>query len=302
MSADKVPPRRVSGPHRFPVARLGIAVGLVAGLVVVVITWSTRSSRGGAPGPTVGDRGAAVPMAGAGWVQWLVALGILLFGVWLVRWLTRSRVFQAEAARGMELLGQGRPDDAASVFESLMQRFRWRVPLASLARTNLAIVNMRRGRLEEAMQGLQAAVDWMRFEQAIALYNLAICHGIRGDIAAARACLADLRKRSRGAETAVVGVAEAVVACRSGDAAQLVRDLAQHWDAIEATGVELVTRPLRVLRAFAMDTVGNGRSEDVAAVLAPIAGAPVGEFAWLARDWPEMRRFLERHGLTAFAT
>src|SRR5262249_22927212 len=132
--------------------------------------------------------------------------------------------------------------------------------------------------------------------------DLALDHALSGDLAAAENWVAAAEERTDELSTpstaAMTAFAHAVLACRSGRAAEAARMLDDHWPDYEARLTGEMLRPLRIVRAFAIATADPrsiGRAETVIAAARPVYR---GEYAFLGTAWPEMANFLASHELS----
>jgi hypothetical protein len=91
--------------------------------------------------------------------------------------------------------------------------------------------------------------------------------------------------------------AEALVYLRKGDARTAAKVFAQGWLEIERSSDAEFIRPLRVARAFAMETSGGEDAMGAAELLAGARPFRPGEFTWLGAGWPELARHLRENGL-----
>jgi hypothetical protein len=89
---------------------------------------------------------------------------------------------------------------------------------------------------------------------------------------------------------------DAILDVREGNHEPLIRWLDERWRELDGNLTARTTRPLRVLRAFALERSGAAQGT-VDEALAYVCPARQGEFAMLGAQWSEMRAFLEAHGL-----
>ncbi len=205
-----------------------------------------------------------------------------------------AKAFNAGSVAAMEMLSRGEYDQA------ILHWARWgqgiTVPGVVTAATwhNIAWVTLRRGDLRKALalyemqekhrlRGLKAnKLD------SISALDRGLCFALLGELEPARHVLAEAGMRSVRAHSSYAtgkAFAEAVIACREGRAAVAVKLFDEHWSEYESSATADVTRPMRVVRAFASQTKPT------------ITVSYPDEFAFLGVAWPEMAAFLATHSL-----
>jgi hypothetical protein len=234
------------------------------------------------------------------------ALLFVIFLLLVARAARQYRRFNLENTAAVAALGRGELAAARATF------WRWAeetpVPrIAAVARHNLAWTLAREGELARA---IEIATDndqsCLTSLQANGLgptsaVDLALYHALANNLAEARRwiAVADTRKSMVTLPQVPAGraFAQAVVDCRSDNAAEAARALDEHWSEHEAFLTGNILRLLRVVRAFARGTAGP--REAGAAEMDLISARPAfpREYAVLASGWPEMEAFLVAHGL-----
>ncbi|KIG14472.1 hypothetical protein DB30_06815 [Enhygromyxa salina] len=255
-------------------------------------------------------------LAGLGWAltSWTWLAFALLFGG-LLGWSFRRRgdAHRAIAAneRARELLDLGRADEAASLLDQLLASRRTPPNIRPLAAYYRALVAIRRGEFSEARERIHMVVDsgWLGNRKTLqslapAVYAAAtLASVLDGDLQAAvrwraegHRCAADLERHWF--------VANAFLLARDDAWEQLLRELGSKWDAIEGTVSGAGIRQLQLLEAYALTRLGE-REDNYRGVhsgqeiSALIHGIRPGRFDYLARCWPELREFMQAHGLLA---
>lgn len=201
-----------------------------------------------------------------------------------------AKAFNTGSVLAMQMLSRGDYDGAAQHWA------RWSkgvtIPGTVIAATwqNLAWVMLRRGKLREALE-LYATIEKDHLRglktnklDSITALDRGLCHALLGELEPARHALAEAGMRSLRAHGSYVtgkAFAEAVIACREGRGAVVVKMFDEHWSEYESSATSDVTRPLRVVRAFAA-----GKPE-----LADKPAYP-GEYEFLGVAWPEMAAFI----------
>ena len=250
--------------------------------VVVVLVGPTAASAAGASDSIIRLIGMA-------------AVGLLSFGyVW------QLRRFNTQTRQALLASGRGDHEGAARIFERWIPRAPGGVSVT--ARHNLAWMRMRRGRPQLAIDLLarNEAHPWMLRIYGLhgtAALDLALCHALIGQPAAAQAWLAaaERRRSTQLTHAASRAFAAAVLDCRRDRHAEVARDLEDRWVEHEAVAAGDVMRPLRIVRAFAVASAGPREAGQAAALL--VKPAYPGEFDFLAVEWPEMASFLAAHDL-----
>lgn len=240
--------------------------------------------------------------AAAGAVVFVV--GLLL----VVRASREMRRFHADNSAAVAALGRGELERARTMFWEWAEKATVS-RIAAVARHNLAWTLARQGELAQAIEVAVATQEALLPElKAVALaptsaVDLALFHALAGDLDQARGWLAAADERrtmlSLPAASAMRELAQAVVDCRSGNAADAARRLAEHWHEHEAILTGDVMRPLRVVRAFARSAAGPREAGVAEMDLVSARPAFPGEYALLAAGWPEMAAFLAAHELAA---
>ncbi|WP_164018048.1 hypothetical protein [Pyxidicoccus trucidator] len=222
-----------------------------------------------------------------------------LFGFFFLRLRRWSTLYN----RGISFYGAGNEREAAGCFEEAARRstngVQRSVSVAMLGQCILALGEPGRalelfGTTERARNlkwGIPAAHRWMP--------NLiATCGAVLGDTASARAWLEEGRKRLGDTPPMYALLPEVVILCREGHYPVAVKTVDARWAEADASGGRDVRR-LKLLKAFALDA--QDASAHAAAIQDALAAAqPVrpGDFEALTAQWPELRTFMERRGLS----
>ena len=243
-------------------------------------------------------------------MEWVaIALGAALvsfFGLG-IRVRRQIRQFNADNTRALAAVSRGELATAHDVFLDWSKR-ETAPQIRAIALHNLAWTLMRQGYL------LRAAEIWaenekrhrrvleQNFLSATSAIDLALCHALRGALDDAQKWLAEADKRSATAQNpmngAMLAFARAVLDCRSDRHEDAARLLEESWAEYENVLTGDNSRPLRVVRAFAISASGPrnaGVAQNTLALSRP--GFP-GEYDFLGASWPEMASFLATNGLT----
>jgi tetratricopeptide (TPR) repeat protein len=228
-----------------------------------------------------------------------IGFGVIVFLVVFVA----TRRFNAANSVGLRALAEGDFDRAKSEFALLARRFRWFDRGAVVAEYNLALAQLYRGKLGEAITGFGKVekkvwgLSSANLRPGNAAY-LAITYALRGQLDVARTWLAEAERRNANAPfksviTGFIAFGQAIVELREGRDAEVLGWLEPRWRGLEGSLTGTILRPFTVLRAFATARAGGereiGSAQRILQVLAPIRP---GEFAMLQVEWAEMQRFL----------
>jgi hypothetical protein len=147
--------------------------------------------------------------------------------------------------------------------------------IRDVARNNLASSLMRQGRLDEALRWYTDAV------------RAAFCAALAGQLELADAYVATARPNNQPVQCVLLGIAQAILAARRGDAYGVVSALDAQAHHFPAAGAQTM-RIVGILRAYA-----TGDMREVP-YLQP---AHARELPFLGAAWPEMAQFLASIGL-----
>jgi tetratricopeptide (TPR) repeat protein len=176
----------------------------------------------------------------------------------------------------------------------------------AFAEFNLGYCRFEMGQLEEAAALLRRVDDsggLRRNREASALLanHLSTCYALLGDVGAARSMLEEgVRRRTEGYDSHPL-LAEVLILCREDHFGAAAKTLESRWREVEMSG-GVYLKMLRVLRAFALDTVDPAANAQ--AVMEALAGAkPLAPatLQTLTAHWPKMREFLVAQKLVAAA-
>ena len=248
---------------------------------------------GGEAARGVGD--AAMPM-----VMVAVFVGVIAF------YFAGARRWVRVYNQGLAHFTSGNVAQARSVFEQALK-------LASnnaqrgLTLYNLGASQLNLGLTEEALATFSAveATGSLRIYapliRRMTPNPIALCYAQLGDVAAARAWLAEDARR-RGNEPPIAGVLpELLVLCRERHFAAAVRTAADRITEVEALGGRAVHRA-RLLHAYALDALdAQAHAAEVAELVAALRPVRPGDFEPLTQRFPELAAFVERRGLVPTA-
>ncbi|HEX3769930.1 MAG TPA: hypothetical protein VHV30_03650 [Polyangiaceae bacterium] len=227
---------------------------------------------------------------------------ILAFFLYLQR---RFRRFSTANAAGLQALADGEYEKAGSTFERLARSYRWPKLVRTVSAQNLAIARLYQGRLPEALSALETAERESRWaphlRPNIAAF-LAVTNAVRGSLDVARRWREETAQRATSAQDPALAAgfltfADAVIGVREGKYAEVIKTLDERWAQIEGSLTARTTRPMRVLRAFAIaQSRGKRDAGKVQKTMASLEPIRPGEFALLEAEWPEVAAFLRVHG------
>jgi hypothetical protein len=291
----------------FPLSPVARAVALWVLLVAFFLAiWQffTPASSGSAPPPTPAVSsdfwtetvGRLVPM--------LAFVGLFAgFLFWNAR---RVRAYNAATASAQTALGEGDYATAAAGYRQLAKRYAYPRSLATMANFNLAIAQMHAGELDAAIDGfvrVEPRARVIRGMGPLVAYQLALAYALRGDFEAAHRWREESEQRGKGIPnqallTGLFAFIDAVLDVREGRCDALLQWLGERWHQLDGNLTARTTRPLRVLRAFALarseGVRGAAAVDEALSLLRPVRP---GEFALLGAKWPEMHVFLKTYGL-----
>jgi hypothetical protein len=232
----------------------------------------------------------------------------LLIFARVMRQLRGSTTFNASQEPGAIALAERRFGDALAVFRRLRDEHAKKPLYRAVALVNIAEAELWAGRLDEA---IAAYVDIERTTgvlfsagiRVIAASELTLLYALKGDLEASTRWSAETMTRlgKTHDERLVHGVrvclAEAIVLCRRGAAAEAVGVLDARWTTMRHAFTANWMRVVEIVRAFA-EAQGPQREQNVVAErlvrVEPVVG---DELAFLGAGWPEMRAFLVAHGI-----
>jgi hypothetical protein len=232
---------------------------------------------------------------------------IVFMAVFIVRSLRQGRRFVAELNQALAAIGRGHLLQARDTFWKWAETSKSPIT-ASCARHNLAWTLMRQGELKHAsavwtdlMNRYPGALTTTGLSATSAV-DLALCHGLLGDLDAAEKWMTEAEQRTQpqsGAGLpAMKTYARAVLDCRAGRCADAARVLDDGWAECEAQLTGDVVRPLRVIRAFALAAAGPRDAGIAETIVIAARPAYTGEYDFLGAAWAEMASFLVAHQLT----
>jgi len=198
-------------------------------------------------------------------------------------------------------LEEGRVDEAIEGYTDVARTSRSSAH-RSVALANLAVALGRRGDHERAMSVL--ALCEKEFKPAAKrAYGqhvaLTASHfvALLGDHAGADLWLAEAKKRGVSRALLETCWTSFIAAMRRNEFQLALDEISSRWARLEATTNAASMRRIRVLRAFALHQVG--RKDEVDAALEGTRPFAAHDYAGLATEWPELRAFLVDHQLVS---
>lgn len=285
------PPPKHLRPRWLPPKTLGLWLVLVVTFVFFYNFFAAKPE--GAEAQGVGA--AAIP---------LVMVGV--FVAFFALHFTGARRWMRVHNQGLAHFTSGNVAQARPVFEQALK-------LASnnaqrgMTLYNLGASQLNLGLTEEALATFSAVeATWSLRLYAPILRRMtpnaiALCYAQLGDVAAARAWLAEDARR-RGNEPPIAGVLpELLVLCRERHFAAAARTAADRFTEVEALGGRAPYRA-RLLHAYALDALDpQAHAAEVAELLGALRPVRPGDFEPLTQRFPELAAFVERHRLAAAA-
>jgi hypothetical protein len=238
---------------------------------------------------------ASQPESPLGYCVWMGLLVPLIFIAGIVEsW----RSFN-EVGHGWKLLEEGFPEQAVPYLEKGTPRHRR--PASS--HHGLALAWMRQGDYGRALahahesrqQPFRRNDPTRRLVKVPAL--LATLHALRGELEVARTWVETLHP-PHFSRTDHALLAQAVMLCRTGKYEEAVRRI---QDTPEQHVPPMDVGAVRVLHAFARGRLGRRQVPLRPGCVLPVKPARGAEYAWLAREWPELAAFLGGEDAPALA-
>jgi hypothetical protein len=220
--------------------------------------------------------------------------------VWASALRRATQRFNAKSLGGLDRIARGDLDTAAQIFAELVAQTR-RPGLRAVALLNQSYVELRRGRVAEALNGFARVERTAGQIGALASGHLAVACVIAGRLDETQRWIERATANLAKVPTArsligTIPFARAALGCRRGNPAEVVRDLDEKWTRLDHSLAGELLRPLRAVRALALEAAG-GDARTLEGQLAVLAEGRPGDLVWMGAEWPEMRDFLAKHGL-----
>ncbi|WP_309896944.1 hypothetical protein [Archangium sp.] len=227
---------------------------------------------------------ASQPESPLGYVVWMgFFLPILLVAGIVEAW----RSFD-EVGHGWKLLEEGFPEQAVPYLEKGTPRRR----RPAWSHYGLALAWMRQGDYGRALAHAHESRQQPRNDPTLRLVTvpalLATLHALRGELEVASTWVETLYQPAFS-RTDHALLAQTVMLCRAGKYEEAVRRI---QDAPEQHVPEMDVGAVRVLHAFARGRLGQRQVPLRPGCVLPVKPARGAEYAWLAREWPELAAFL----------
>ncbi len=266
---------------------------------------------------TDGNRPKAIAVEGcpetsSGWPGTIGLLAPTAIAVLLAYAFLRAYRQNAAFARAQEpgrlAMAHGHFADASAKFQATLPLVAKQPLFRAVAVINVAEAELRAGRFDSAIAAC-AEIERSRtllFGSALRMRIAtisAMIYALRGDVPTAERWAADARRRlaksteDRMGNAAHLSLAEAIIACRRGDATGAVALLDAQWNELRYTLNADSMRTVEVVRAFAEAQGGLRAMNTVAERLVRVEPVAPGELAYLGAEWPEMKAFLGAHGI-----
>jgi hypothetical protein len=295
-----------SGGRKFfdhPAARIAGAWLLLIGMFLAIWFWLQPSPASSmAASNYAGYAAVAEPSLVSRMYPYLPGLAVfVIFFSWRMG---RTRGFNAANGAGLKSLAEGDYALAANQFQIVANRYRWPAAHRTIALLNLGVSRQYEGRVAEALESFaeaersSAQIPVIRAAVAV---QLALANALRGSLETAHRWRSEAEARVNtasdpGTVGGLLAFATAVIDVREGRYDAFVRWLDERWQRLEGSLTARTTRPLRVLRAFALAQSGGVREAGtVQKAFDALKPLRAGEFALLEAEWPEMRAFIQSH-------
>ena len=253
--------------------------------------------------------GALIPASFIGFgAQMLVIGGAFAFAIMRRRAWFRTVTLQREIQLA---LASGNFDEAKRLGHRLVLQAPRRSFAHAVAVAWWGSIELGCGRPERAVEVMQRALATGRFRGRTGRLfeiwrleaSLALAHAVMGDLDAAEQQLASAEEKAGASARGGLFTVRTYVLARRGRLEELLRNFDSQWRDAEPHLSINGARGARMLEAFAVErTRGHdyrstsGDRFDKAMDRAR-EGRP-GVYAYMAVHWPELREFLDRHGLT----
>ncbi len=241
------------------------------------------------------------------WLPFGVTLTVIL--LWSFHRRSEAQLAITGIERARELLDLNRVDEAAAALDEVLARRSTPPHTRPLAAFNRALVALRRGEFADARARLDAVLEsgWLegrKFLQNFAppVYASAMLVAVlEGDLEAAERYHQQGRRNAFDLDRHWF-VAESFDLARRGAFSELLDRFERSWEAIEGTVSGAGVRQLQLLEAYALTRLaeredhyrGMHSGREIHALL---HGIRPGRFDHLAASWPELRDFMQAHGL-----
>jgi len=240
-------------------------------------------------------------------IAFYTGLALSIFALLMYRQLRATRVLK-EIMDAVALGGRGELTRAEKILDDACVRGRASKAVHSYAVYERAVVAMLRGDLQNAL-GMMGAIylsrvlstssgSWQMY-WGFSLGLLARCLALQGKISEAEKWQTLARAHIVEAWSAVLLPTDVLIGLRTGRGITVVADAEKEWAAAEATLRGWDIRALRLYCAFGAAQLApeDGRKQAADVWLAGLHPRRPGEFAYLAKFWPEMQAFITAHGL-----
>ncbi|MBL9027696.1 MAG: hypothetical protein JNL21_36235 [Myxococcales bacterium] len=264
--------------------------------------WSlVGEDKGGTPPPE--------PSRFGGWWLGLLPSGLVFaFAVYFFRTYRQSIDFNLALEAGRRAMAERRFGDAARAFGEVAAAHEKQPLYSAAARSQTAGACLASGNLVEARR-LYTELERIRslvFTSSVRLQaaiQLGMTNALLGDLETAAAWTEEARGRLRKTKDDRLGAAsllcvvDAVIALRRGRRADALKLLESNWLLLREVLSANQMRVVEVIRSFAEASAVLREHNAVSARLVRIEPVQPGEFAYLGVAWPEMKTFLDAHGL-----
>jgi tetratricopeptide (TPR) repeat protein len=234
----------------------------------------------------------------------LLSTILLLF---IVQYLAAIRKARALSALniGLGLEANGEIQKAIECLNDACRKTRTIRPYHALLLHERALLEVRHGNLKLALgmfgathlagAGAQVAPIY----KALTIARIAYCFALLGDIPRSELWQAYAREHIQEGWQGVLAPCELLIGLRTGRAERAITDLETDWPAIVGVLRGKALRELQMLCAYALAQTPENETRDtgVQRWISTLEPRKAGEFSKLAENLPELKPFLEKHGL-----
>jgi hypothetical protein len=284
-----------------PSSRKTLLLWIVLIALFIAIWNLVGEDKGGAPPPE--------PSRFGGWWIGLLPSGLVFaFAVYFFQTYRQSVDFNLALEVGRRAMAERRFREAQAAFAAVAAAHVKRPLYSAVARAQTAGACLASGNLVEArrlfteLERIRSLVftSSVRLQAAI---QLGMTNALLGELEAADAWAGEARGRLRKTKDDRLGTAsllclvDAVIALRRGRRSDALKLLESNWLMLREVLSANQMRVVEIVRSFAESSAGLREYNAVSDRLVRIEPVLPGEFAYLGVAWPEMKTFLDAHGL-----
>lgn len=235
---------------------------------------------------------------------WVAVSAAVLW--WLVSRVRAMHAMVKENQDAITLLEGSRLEEGARRLDVLCRKSSWVPNFHAFFVYNRGVGYLREGQPNRALSLFAAALDsgWFEVESNSfyvyypqLLNGIATCYAIIGDIAAAERWQGLAHDAITTERLGMLVPLDTLVGIRCGRYEIVVSDAEANWESAEAALPAPGLKCLRILCAFSLSQVNQNNVHDdrIRRFLDGAYPFRVGQFDWMAVNWPELKVFLQYH-------